>query len=104
MLALNGGTPIRRADSWPAWPVHTPETLKALQGVLESQRWSIAGVYVGQPTREREFSEKWAAFNGVKHAVCTTNGSSALLIALEALDVGAGDEVIVPGLTWIAPA
>jgi dTDP-4-amino-4,6-dideoxygalactose transaminase len=104
MLAIKGGQPIRRKEDWPQWPVHTPETSKALQGVLESQRWSIAGVYVGAPTRERTFSEKWAAYNGTKHAVCTTNGSSALLIALEALDVGAGDEVIVPGLTWIAPA
>lgn len=104
MLALNGGTPIRHVEDWPTWPVHTPATAKALEDVLKSQRWSIAGVYVGQPTRERIFADQWAAYNGVKYAVATTNGSSALLIALEALDVGAGDEVIVPAMTWIAPA
>jgi dTDP-4-amino-4,6-dideoxygalactose transaminase len=84
--------------------VHTAETTKALQGVLDSQRWSIAGVYSGQPARERVFADKWAAFNGAKHAVAVTNGSAALLIALESLDIGPGDEVIVPGLCWIAPA
>ncbi|MBL8957535.1 MAG: DegT/DnrJ/EryC1/StrS family aminotransferase [Myxococcaceae bacterium] len=104
MLALNGGTPIRRNEEWPKWPIHTPETTKALQAVLESQRWSISGTYAGAPARDRTFSEKWAAYNGVKYAVGCTNGSAALLIALEALDVGAGDEVIVPGLCWIAPA
>src|SRR4051812_23951181 len=104
MLALNGGTPIRRNETWPKWPVHTPETTKALQGVLDSQRWSIAGVYSGAPAQERVFTKKWAAFNGAKHAVACTNGSAALLIALESLDIGPGDEVIVPGLCWVAPA
>jgi L-glutamine:2-deoxy-scyllo-inosose/3-amino-2,3-dideoxy-scyllo-inosose aminotransferase len=103
MLALKGGAPIRRGEEWPKWPVHTPETTNALQGVLDSQRWSIAGTYAGAPARERVFSEKWAAYNGVKHAVGVTNGSAALLIALESLDIGPGDEVIVPGLCWVAP-
>jgi dTDP-4-amino-4,6-dideoxygalactose transaminase len=104
MLALNGGKPVRSAESWPNWPVHTPDTQKALADVLGSQRWSIAGVYAGRPTREQEFSKRWAEYNGAKYCVPTTNGSSALLIALEALDVGVGDEVIVPALTWVAPA
>jgi dTDP-4-amino-4,6-dideoxygalactose transaminase len=40
----------------------------------------------------------------VKHCIPTANGSAALLVVLEALDVGPGDEVIVPGLTWVANA
>jgi dTDP-4-amino-4,6-dideoxygalactose transaminase len=40
----------------------------------------------------------------VDHCIATANGSAALLVALEALDVGVGDEVIVPGLTWVANA
>lgn len=104
MLALNGGTPVRQAESWPRWPIYTAETESALKGVLASRRWSIAGFYLGKTTNEQEFSRQWAAFNGAKYCVPTTNGSSSLLIALEALDVGAGDEVIVPALTWIAPA
>ena len=52
----------------------------------------------------RRFAEEFAAFHGVEHCIATANGSLALLAALEALDVGAGDEVIVPGLTWVANA
>ncbi len=45
-----------------------------------------------------------ADYNGVPYCVPTTNGSSALLIALEALGIGYGDEVVVPALTWLATA
>ncbi len=104
MLALNGGSPVRTAENWPRWPIFTAETEAALKDVLGSRRWSIAGFYNGKRTREQEFARQWAEFNGVPYAVPTTNGTSSLNIALEALDVGAGDEVIVPALTWIAPA
>ena len=40
----------------------------------------------------------------MEHCIATASGSAALLVALEALDVGVGDEVIVPGLTWVASA
>lgn len=49
-------------------------------------------------TFEKEFTEKI----GVKHAVATTSGTSSLLCCLAALGIGAGDEVIVPGYTFIA--
>jgi dTDP-4-amino-4,6-dideoxygalactose transaminase len=57
-----------------------------------------------QRTKERIFSEQFASFNQVPHCVTTPNGTLALRLALEALDVGAGDEVIIPGLTWVATA
>ena len=40
----------------------------------------------------------------MEHCIATASGSAALLVALEALDVGVGDEVIVPGRTWVASA
>ena len=72
--------------------------------MLASGRWAISGPWAGEPCRERRFAEQFAAFHGVDHCVPVANGSAALLVALEALDVGPGDEVIVPGLTWVANA
>jgi L-glutamine:2-deoxy-scyllo-inosose/3-amino-2,3-dideoxy-scyllo-inosose aminotransferase len=50
------------------------------------------------------FQQEWAAFHGSAYCALVTNGTHALQVALEALDIGAGDEVIVPGLTWQATA
>jgi L-glutamine:2-deoxy-scyllo-inosose/3-amino-2,3-dideoxy-scyllo-inosose aminotransferase len=91
-------------QGWPSWPIHTAETAEALAAVLTSRRWSVSGAWTGRTTREQEFAGRWAEFNGVPYCVPTANGSSSLLISLEALDVGAGDEVIVPAMTWVAPA
>ena len=93
-----------RVGGWPAWPIHTADTAAALAAVLSSQRWSVSGAWTGRTTREQEFAVRWAQFNGVPHCVPTANGSSSLLISLEALDIGAGDEVIIPAMTWVAPA
>jgi len=51
-----------------------------------------------------EFEEKFARYCGVKYGVATSNGTAALHLALEALGIGEGDEVIVPTLTFIATA
>lgn len=51
-----------------------------------------------------ELEEKLVEFTGVKHCVTVANGTDALQIALMALGVGAGDEVITPGFTYIATA
>jgi 8-amino-3,8-dideoxy-alpha-D-manno-octulosonate transaminase len=47
---------------------------------------------------EKEMADKL----GFKHVIATTNGTSSLLCSLAALGIGAGDEVIVPGYTFIA--
>jgi 8-amino-3,8-dideoxy-alpha-D-manno-octulosonate transaminase len=50
----------------------------------------------------RQFEEEAAAWYGVKHACTTNSGSGALMLALHALDVGPGCEVVVPAYFWIA--
>lgn len=50
------------------------------------------------------FENLFAEFTGVRHAIATSNGTTALHLSLLALDVGPGDEVIVPSLTFIASA
>lgn len=50
------------------------------------------------------FEKKFAEYVGVKYAMATSSCTGALQIALMALDIGEGDEVIVPDLTWVATA
>lgn len=51
-----------------------------------------------------EFEQGFAAFCGMKHGIATSNGTTALHLALVALGIGPGDEVIVPTLTFVATA
>ena len=64
----------------------------------------IASGWVAQGPRVREFEAAWAERVGAAEAVATTNGTTALHLALWASGVGAGDEVIVPSLSFIATA
>lgn len=102
-LAVNGGSPVRKRN-WPTWPPATPAARRALDRVLTSGRWTISGPSNGAKPEECLFAEEFARFNGTRFCVPTANGSSALVIAMEALDIGPGDEVIVPALTWVATA
>lgn len=65
---------------------------------------SIAQEHVSQGPVTGEFERRLAAYLQVPHVVATTSGSMAELMALMALGVGPGDEVIVPNRTWIATA
>ena len=59
---------------------------------------------LAQGARVREFEERFAEFVGVPHAVATSSGTTALHLALLALDIGPGDEVITTPFTFIASA
>ncbi|MBK9991860.1 MAG: DegT/DnrJ/EryC1/StrS family aminotransferase [Verrucomicrobia bacterium] len=89
---------------WPQWPVVDHTTIRAVQDVLTSGRWAISGHHLGRESCEETFARRYAAYNNVAHCVTLDHGTSALIAGLEALDVGFGDEVIVPGFTWVAPA
>jgi len=82
----------------PDWPIYGEEEKRRLLTVLESRAWSSSG------EMEIFFNEAWAAFSGSKYSLLLANGTVALQLACEALDVGAGDEVLIPGLTWQATA
>src|ERR1041384_7998929 len=97
-LAIDGGTPIR-TKPWPQWPVWDESEERALLEVLRSgQWWSVGG------TKVPEFEEAFARLHDARHAVCVTNGTAAIEIALRALGIGCGDEVIVPPYTFVATA
>ena len=69
-----------------------------LKECLDSTYVSSVGKFVDR------FEEQLAAFTGAKHAVVVVNGTAALHIALKLAGVEAGDEVLVPALTFIATA
>lgn len=74
-----------------------PEEEGAVANVLRS------GMLV-QGARVADFEKAVAAQTGRAHAVAVTNGTTALMLALEALGVGPGSRVLVPNLTWPSPA
>jgi dTDP-4-amino-4,6-dideoxygalactose transaminase len=94
--AILGGTPIK-ADKFPSWPVADDLEDKALLKVLHSGKWNRGG-----GKQVERFEEEYARLTGAKHCLAAANGTSALLIALDAIGVQAGDEVIVPPYTFVA--
>src|SRR5579862_8425617 len=101
MLAIQGGSPVRDVTRrpWPKWPVWDEAEEDALLGVLRSGVWwSFEG------TEGIAFEREFAGFQGARRGIACTNGTAALEVALRALGVGCGDEVIVPPYTFIATA
>jgi len=84
---------------FPAWPQYGKEEVSALLEVLRSRHWGrITGKKV------EEFEKSFAKAHNAKYALACANGTAALEIALRALGIGPGDEVIVPAYTFIATA
>jgi len=104
-LALHGGTPVRDPGRpWPRWPQPAPAAEANLLKVLHGGRWTLTGPISGTPLFEREFARRFADYVGTRHCVPVDHGSSALVVALEALGLAPGDRVLVPALTWTASA
>jgi L-glutamine:2-deoxy-scyllo-inosose/3-amino-2,3-dideoxy-scyllo-inosose aminotransferase len=103
-LALHGGPSVRGGRPWPRWPRHDGATAAALLEALDEGRWTVSWPGAGRPALERRFAEAFAEFHDVPHALAVDHGSTALTVALELLDIGPGDEVIVPAVTWVATA
>ena len=99
-LAINGGTPVRSA-SYPEWPKGDEREIDAVTDVIRSGDWGgfpEPGRYAGR------FEEAFAAYQGAQHGVLMANGTITMEVALKALGIGWGDEVIVPALTFAATA
>jgi dTDP-4-amino-4,6-dideoxygalactose transaminase len=97
-LALFGGAPVRPSGkSWPSWPIHGPEERGALLDVLESGQWWYGDAVAA-------FEEAFADFQGARCCVSCSSGTAGLEVALQALGVGPGDEVVVPAYTFVTTA
>jgi dTDP-4-amino-4,6-dideoxygalactose transaminase len=98
MLAVDGGIPVRDRH-FSAWPHYAPDEIAAVTGVLES---GSVNFWTGRECVQ--FEAEYAQFVGVRHAITLANGTLALELALYALGIGPGDEVVVPSRTFIASA
>lgn len=81
------------------WPSFTREEADAVSRVLLSNK---VNYWTG--TECREFEQEFAAFAGTQYAVALGNGTLALDVALKAMGIGAGDDVIVTSRTFLASA
>ncbi|MCX8063770.1 MAG: DegT/DnrJ/EryC1/StrS family aminotransferase [Candidatus Hydrogenedentes bacterium] len=98
-LAILGGKPIRSSkEKLATWPISDKKDAELVKKITLSNRWSFDGEY------EWKFAEAFTKYQGAKYGLCVANGTVAIQLALEALDIGAYDEVIVPGMTWQATA
>ena len=97
-LAVEGGSPLRTRAFAP-WPSFSEEEIEAVNAVLRSGK---VNYWTGE--EGRLFEAEFAAFTDSKHAIALANGTVALELALYALGIGPGDEVVVPSRTFIASA
>ena len=93
-----GGEVMTTAEMAP-WPRYDQDEIDAVAEVLRSGK---VNYWTG--TQGREFEREFAEFTGVKHAVFVANGTVALELALRALDLPDGSEVITTPHTFIATA
>ncbi len=80
-----------------AQPIIGPEEEEAVLAALRSGQ-------LAQGPLVARFEEAFASYLGVRHAVAVSSGTAALIVALRAHDIGAGDEVLVPTFTFAATA
>lgn len=99
-LAILDG-PAVRPQGYPAWPEIDEADVEAVSTVIRSGQWG--GHPVPGP-KAKAFGGGFAALHGARHAILMMNGTVTMEVALKALDIGWGDEVIVPALTFAATA
>jgi perosamine synthetase len=94
--ALLGGTPVR-TEPFPSWPIFEQAEEEALKSTLRSGQW-----FRGNGKNVAQFEGEFAKLLGAKYCIGTNSGTSALIVSLNALGVGPGDEVILPPFTFVA--
>ena len=95
-VAVLGGLPTFETTHWVKWPIWIPEQdEKGVLDVLRSGVWSRASVVT-------EFEKEWARVLDVKRCLTVVNGTNALMVALNQMNIRGGDEVLVTPYTFIA--
>lgn len=99
-LAIFGGQPVfeKPLDWRTFWPPRNEATAKQLLDLYHSGQW------IAFDALDPQFAQAFADHHGAAHGVFMINGTVTMQCALGAYGIGAGDEVIVPALTWYATA
>ena len=98
-LAINGGTPVLQRSEYKNWPIITQDDRRLINQVLDCG--IVAG---GTAPQVGALEREWAEYTGAKYCLTTTSGTAALHMALAALGVGPGDEIITSAFTFLASA
>ncbi|MCE5248736.1 DegT/DnrJ/EryC1/StrS family aminotransferase [bacterium] len=98
-LAIFGGQPTI-TGSWPKWPFAGKRERELLDEVLSSDLWGGTGL----GPKIRELNDKFARYCDCKYGAAVANGTVSMELALKAWDIGPGDEVICPAVTFMATA
>lgn len=97
-LAIDGGTPVT-TRAMPPWPHFDDEMIVAVTEVLRSGR---VNYWTG--TECRAFEREYAEYTGSRRAIAVANGTVTLELALAALGIGPGDEVVTTPRTFVGSA
>jgi len=98
-LAIDGGRPVLQRKDYKNWPIIGEHERKLINEVLDS------GIVAGGTAPQVVALEKeWAGYTGAKRCLTTCSGTAALHMALAAVGVGPGDEVITSAFTFLASA
>jgi dTDP-4-amino-4,6-dideoxygalactose transaminase len=103
-LAIEGGKPVRTEPlplEFPGIHYMDEEEMEAAQRVLKS-RSPFRYYGIDLQGEAEKFESEFAAFLGVTHAIAVNSGTAALHVALAALGVGPGQEVIIPAYMWVS--
>jgi len=98
-LAIAGGTPVLQRSDYQNWPIIGEDDRRLINEVLDSG--VVAG---GTAPQVAALESEWTAYVGARHCLTTSSGTAALHMALAAVDVGPGDEVITSAFTFLASA
>src|SRR6266536_4036846 len=88
-----------RIRGYPEWPVHDERDVEMVAAVVRSGHW---GGFPEPGPLAAEFAARFASYQGATHGVAMANGTVTMEVALKALGIGWGDEVLVPALTFAA--
>ena len=100
-LAINGGEKAAASLEIPSWPQLTSGARENLTACLESTHWCKQ---YEEATYVETFEDAFATYHDAEHAIGVTNGTTAIQVALRAVGIRPGDEVLVTPYTWVSTA